>query len=164
MLRDGEVILLMQKPSRWYIALSSLWFVVIIVLMLCALHVSRTPQAYMRYYVDAGLFVISCRVMWAMLNWMGRLYVLTDQRILRFAGVFTTDVFECPLRKVSRTRVVRSISERLLRIGTIEIIPSEEKRIPGAWQMIARPNEAHQQIEAAIRKAKQGGCGSGREG
>ena len=121
------------------------------------MNMSHMPQAYIRYYIDAGAFAVACRVMWATLNWKGRLYVLTDQRILRFAGVFTIDVFECPLRKVARTNLVRAFSERVLRLGSIEIIPSEENPAATAWQMISRP--AREQIEAAIHKAKDGGCG-----
>ena len=155
-LRDGEVILLILKPSRWYIILSSLLVAGCVATLLCALQLSNAPQAHMRYYVDAGLFVISCRIMWAILNWMGRVYVLTDQRILRLSGVFSIEIFDCPLRKVARTRVVRSFGERLLRLGSIEFYPSDETRSGSAWQTINRPRDVQEQIVAAIRKAKQG--------
>ncbi len=159
-LRDGELILLTLKPSRWYIVLSSLRFAAAVSLIVCALQLSHAPQTAMRYYVDAGVFAVACRVMWAVLNWMGRLYVLTDQRILRLSGVFKIDIFDCPLRKVAMTRIVRLLPERLLRLGTIEILPSDESRAASAWQTISRAAEVHAQMEAAIRKAKQGGFGA----
>ena len=155
-LRDGEIILFICKPSRWVVALSSLRFIAGVLIILCALHLSRTPPAHLRYCVDAGLFAISCRMMWAVLNWMGRLYVLTNLRILRFAGMLHVDVADCPLRKVASTRVTRQLSERLLRLGTIEIHPRDEGRTATAWQMVGRPAEVREQIEAAIRKAKEG--------
>ena len=160
-LRDGEIVLLVIKPSRWFIPINAAPFVIGVAVVLIALQWCRMPAGHMRYYLDGGLFAISCRFMWSVLNWMGRLYVLTDQRILRMAGVFNLDVFDCPLRKVGRTRIVRSIHDRLLRLGTLEIYPSEETRIGSAWQMIAKPAEIHERVEAAIRKAKQGGRGGG---
>ena len=53
-------------------------------------------------YIETTIFLIAGRVMGAVLQWMGRLYVLTDQRIIRLAGVFISDLYDCPLRKVSR--------------------------------------------------------------
>jgi len=157
-LRDGELILLTLKPSRWFIVFSSLRFAAGVSIILCALQLWRAPSMPMRYYVDAGLFAVSCRVMWAVLNWMGRLYVLTDQRILRIAGVFNVEIFDCPLRKVARTRLLRPLIERLLRLGSIEIQPLDDSRCASAWQTINRPRQVHDAIETAIRRAKQGGC------
>jgi hypothetical protein len=158
-LRDGELILLILKPSRWYILLSSLLFAGCVAIIACALHLSfmsQTSQSPSRYFIDAGLFVVSCRIMWAILNWMGRIYVLTDQRILRISGVFSIEIFDCPLRKLARARVVRPFGERLLRLGTIEFYPSDETRTGAAWQTVNRPTEVLEHIEAAVRKAKQG--------
>jgi hypothetical protein len=109
-------------------------------------------------YVEAAAFAIAARAMWATLHWMGRLYVLTDQRILRIAGVFAIEIFECPLRRVSRTRLIPSLRERVLRLGSIEIIPEDESRPCALWQTIAKPVEVQEKIQRAIRKAKQGGC------
>jgi hypothetical protein len=155
-LRDGELILLILKPSRWYIALSCLRFIAGVLVILCALHLAAAPQAHLRYCVDAGLFAISSRIMWASLAWMGRLYVLTNQRVLRFSGVFHIDVIDCPLRKIAKTRVTYQFSERMLYLGTIEIVPQDDDRPPAAWQMVRHPREVREQIEAAIRKAKEG--------
>lgn len=155
-LRDGEVILLILKPSRWYILLSSLLFIGGIAAILCALQLFQAPRMPMRYNIDAALFIVSCWMMWSVLNWMGRLYVLTDQRILRISGVLNSEIADCPLRKVATTRLVRSFGERLLGLGSIEIHPCDEKRTGSAWQTIRRPRQVHEKIEAAIRKAKQG--------
>jgi hypothetical protein len=87
---------------------------------------------------------------------MSRLYILTDLRIVRISGVFTLTIFDCPLRKVARTRMLYTMRERLLRLGTIEIIPSDETYPIGAWQTIAKPLVVHDQIVAAVNRAKQG--------
>ncbi len=157
-LRDGECILLALKPSRWYVVLSSVRFVAVILFGLCLLQLNHVAR--MRYHVDAALFVISCRLMWAMLNWMGRLYVLTDQRILRLGGVFTIEIVDCLLRKTASTALVRSNSDRLFRIGSIEVYPQDETRPCVVWHSIRQPRVVRQRIDAAIRRAKQNGVGS----
>jgi hypothetical protein len=152
-LRDGELVILILKPSRWYIALSSLKVAAAVAIILCALH----GDPHIRGFVEVGVSVIGGRVMWATLNWMGRLYVLTDQRVLRLSGVFSIEIFDCPLRKIARTRVFRTFRERLLGLGSIEILPVDEEKPCGVWQMVRRPLEVNEQIQQAIRRLTPGG-------
>src|SRR5205809_4224534 len=71
-LQDGEVILLILKPSLWFILLSALRFVavVVILMMAAALLDGRLPGRQSRYQ-ELGLFIIAGRCMWAVLQWMG---------------------------------------------------------------------------------------------
>lgn len=157
LLRDGEIVLLMIRPSRWFILLSSLKFLAVIaILMSLAVIYDERLRFLSRSYIDAGVFAMSARLMWATLQWMGRLYILTDRRILRVAGVFAVDVFECPLRKVARTILDCTFREKLCRIGSIVIIPEEERSPLGTWRMVSRPAQVHERIVAAISRAKQG--------
>ena len=158
-LQDGEVVLLMLKPSLWYVLLSSLRFIAVaLILMIAAKLLDPQLPGQNFVYQETGLFVITGRLVWAMLQWMGQLYLLTDLRIVRVAGVFSIDLFDCPLRKVARTRILRSMRERLTRLGTIEVIPLDPDAPVAYWMMIAKPVEVNEQIVAAIRKAKSG-CG-----
>jgi hypothetical protein len=84
--------------------------------------------------------------------------VLTDLRILRISGVFNVHIFDCPLRKVARTRLLFTARERVVGTGSVEIIPLAEDQPDGVWQTIGRPRAVHEQVVAAINKAKQGGC------
>jgi hypothetical protein len=155
-LQDGEVILLILKPSRWYVLLTTLrWAAVIGILLALAKIYDEQLPGQNAVYVEAGVFVLAGRVMWAALQWIGRLYVLTDLRILKLSGVFTVDIFGCPLRKVARTRILYTVRERLFGLGSIEIVPSDEHYPIDQWQMVARPKEVHQQIVATINRAKQ---------
>jgi hypothetical protein len=159
-LQDGEVILLILKPSRWFVLLTTLrWAAVIGILLAAAkLYDEQLPGQNIAY-VEAGLFVLAGRLMWAVLQWIGRLYILTDLRILRLSGIFAVDIFGCPLRKVARARILYTMRERLFGLGSIEIVPSDEEYPIDQWQMVARPKEVHQQIVATINRAKQGmGC------
>jgi hypothetical protein len=154
-LRDGEVVLLVLKPSLWLILFHSVRTAAAALLMVLALrffHPEMHPK-WVRFCIEAAVFILAGRVMWAVCQWMGRLYILTDQRIVRVAGVFYVNLFDLPLRKVSRTRLVRTFKERLCRVGSIEILPRDESTPSGMWQTIRRPLEVNDAIQAAIHRA-----------
>ena len=160
-LRDGEVVLLILRPSLWFIFLSSLRFVAGALVLIFALHFLSASSSHntVRSLVELGVSAITARLMWAMLQWMSRLYILTDLRVLSVSGVFNVDIFDCPLRKVARTRVIVSSQERFTNVGSIEIIPQDDSVPFGLWQTIARPAVIHEQMVATINRAKQGGMG-----
>jgi hypothetical protein len=159
-LRDGELVLLILKPSLWFIAFNSLVFVLVTASTSAALALIDR-RMHDQFYFEAALFVIAGRLMWAVLEWMGRLYILTDQRVLRITGIFSVDVFDCPLRKVVRARMVSTSREKLVGVGSIEIIPADEAIPSAIWQTIANPKEVLERLRAAITRAKQSGTGCG---
>ena len=160
LLRDGEVVLVILKPSVWFILFSVMRFSAAVLIVVIAANLWLPDRhKYGHHYIYAGAFAIGARLMWAVLVWIGRLYILTDLRILRLSGVFTVEIFDCPLRKVGLTRVTYSFRERLWRLGSIEVTPADDSRPPFVWQTIRRPVEVNEQIVAAIRQAKEGGCG-----
>jgi hypothetical protein len=164
-LRDGEVVLLIIKPSLWFIVFQSISIIAAVglaLLLIPHLVSERVLWSHRVAYVETALLLIAARLMWAMLHWMGRLYVLTDQRVIRLAGVFSVEVSDCPLRRIAQTQIVTSVKDRLCRIGSIEIYPKDSEGgdsvtcAGGTWQTIARPVEVHAQIQAAIRRVKNG--------
>ena len=160
-LRDGEVVLLILKPSLWYIAFGSMRFIAAGLIAVIAgklwVHNSHAVSSI----VYAATFVVAGRMMWAVLQWMGRLYVLTDLRVVRLSGVFNVDIADCALRKVAQTRLTRTFREKLWRLGSIEIVPVDDSCAASAWQTVRRPAEIQAKIQSAIDRAKQGGipCG-----
>jgi len=159
-LRDGELVLLILRPSRWLILLSSLRFLAVVLIgMILAGMYHEEVRYQLRRVMELGVFLIAGRLMWAVLQWMGRYYILTDMRILRLSGVFSVAIFDCPLRRVARALLEVTFKERLCRIGSIVIIPADEQFGLGSWQMVARPREVREQIVAAINRAKQSGMG-----
>lgn len=153
-LRDGEIVQLILKPSLWFIPLSCLPFATTVALALW-LAVMRYEQ-YALFYVQAAVFLVAGRLVIATLQWMGRLYILTDLRILRLAGVFNVDIFDCPLRRVSAVTPLATWRERALRLGSIAIAPLDSSLGVGLWQTVAHPTEVHRKILAAIDRARQG--------
>ena len=159
-LRDGELILLLLRPSRWFILLTSLRFLAIVALAMALTVIFEDKLHGKRQYLEIGVLLIVGRLAWGVLQWMSRLYILTDMRIIRLSGIFSVEVFDCPLRKVARTLLDISFTERLCRIGTIAIIPQDEEMPIGHWQMVANPKQVHEQIIATISRAKQLGSGA----
>ena len=157
-IRDGEVVQLVLKPSVWFVPLTSLKFLAAAAIVAIAAKLSLPSHAAW-YYVQAAVFAAAGRLMWATLQWVNRLYILTDMRVLRLSGVFGVEIFDCPLRRLRGTRVLRTFRERLLRLGSIEIQPADDQRPPGVWQTVARPREVDDMIRAAARKAQSGGAG-----
>ncbi|HEY1923136.1 MAG TPA: PH domain-containing protein [Tepidisphaeraceae bacterium] len=155
-LRDGELVLLILKPSLWFIVFNSIAFAagVAIAAVIAAIADHRMHD---HFYLELALFFIAGRLMWAVLQWMGRLYILTDLRVLRITGVFGIEIFDCPLRKVVRARMVSPSREKAVGIGSIEIIPSDETMPTAVWQTIAKPREVYERLQAAINRAKQSG-------
>jgi hypothetical protein len=153
-LRDGELVLLILKPSFWFIVFNSIPFTAFAILLglLCA---SLDQHREDHLFFELVVFVAAGRLMWATLEWMGRLYILTDQRVLSITGIFGIEIFDCPLRKVVRTRMISPLRERVVGVGTIEIIPSDEASPTGMWQTISRPAEIQEQLIAAINRSKQ---------
>ena len=158
-LRDGELVLLILKPSLWFIVFTCMRFAGLVLFGVIAARLIGLPDRVANAVAELGLFAITGRLMWAVLQWMGRLYVLTDLRVVRLAGVFHVEIFDCPLRKIALTRVTRSFRERLWRLGSIEIQPADDADEPCAptlWQTVRRPDEVHQTVAATIERAKQG--------
>ena len=161
-LRDGEAVLLVLRPSLWFIVLNSLrWVAAGASLMAVAAAFGSHYRGGMfagpfRGCAEAGVAVGAGRLMWAALQWMGRLYVLTDLRMLTVSGVMRSDVFDCPLRKVARTRLVRTTVDRVLGIGSVEIVPQDPDQPFAVWQQVARPVEVHEHVVATLNRAKQG--------
>src|ERR1700722_8311462 len=68
-LRDGELVLLILKPSLWFIVFNSLLFAIVVAFIaVAAVTVDRLHE---HIYLETGLFFISGSLMWSVLQWMG---------------------------------------------------------------------------------------------
>jgi hypothetical protein len=155
-LRDGEIVLLALKPSFWFILASSLRFIGIVAILALGAIAWEGRNNREWFYIEAAIFLVAGRIMWAVLQWMGRLYVLTDLRVIRLSGVLKLHIFDCALRKVGRTQVTASVKERVCATGSIEIFPGDESA-SAIWQTIPRPYEVNELIVSTINRAKQHG-------
>lgn len=151
-LQDGEAIILAVKPSRWFVLLAS-WPVVLLALM-----VAGATWAAGEFYgakEDPRLVVLVCsgvactRVTIACFQWHARLYILTDRRVLRIRGILREDVYQCPLKDIRDLRLVVTLPERPLGVGTLLFQRDKPDNNEGDWFHLARPAE----VERAVREA-----------
>lgn len=156
LLDGGEVVIFAIKPSPWFVLLVSLrWIVLGMVLALLAGQ-EFVPSAYRWYLFQAAVWLTAMRLGWATLEWVSRLYVLTDRRVMRIRGVFEADLFECALLKIQSTTATLSLPERILRVGTIRFETAGEGG-GASWRTVARPLEMHRKLREAIRRAQNRG-------
>ncbi|MEM6258712.1 MAG: PH domain-containing protein [Planctomycetota bacterium] len=156
LLQPGEIIILLIKPSPLYILLVPLRFIAIT--LLCALLLGQLKTRGISLGLDrhdlviAALAVIGGRLFWQLLDWLGQVYVLTDQRIIRVMGVLNVQVFECPLQKVQQTDLILPLIQRVFWLGSIGFATAGTAVHEAYWLMVAKPLEVHAKIVETLRR------------
>jgi len=152
----GEIVQLVIKPSRWFILLNSVFFAAIVVIAVLGLQLlGKQLLAPGIISIQFGIVLIAGRLMWSTVQWMGRYYLLTDQRLIRVCGVFDVDIQSHPLRAVTSIRLYRPAGERVCNVGSLEIIGPDGLM---AWQTMSKYQQVHDTVQQAVLKAKQNGC------
>jgi len=156
LLQPGELIILLVKPSPWYILIVPLRFIAVVVLCV-ALFVMLDRRGYDLYLdrndaIVAALGLVGLRLFWQMLEWLSRVYVLTDQRIIRIKGVLSVQVFQCPLQKIQQTDLILPLIERIFWLGTIGFATAGTAGHEAYWLMVAKPLEVHAKIVETMRR------------
>jgi len=156
LLDGGEIIILAVKPSLWFVVFKSARWLVGMVFTILVAHwagseafpVSETA------IVQGAVALAGARVGLALLQWVSRLYILTNRRIMRLTGIFNVDLFECQLTKIQSTFLTMAWYERLLGIGTISYATAAGGGIEVSWTHLNDPLEVHERVRAAIQRAQ----------
>ena len=152
---QDEVIILLIRPSLWYVPLSSFGSLVFIALVTFALaYMSRLPWTN---WNDTQVFALgvglsALRLGWQMLEWMSRAYVLTDRRVITRGGVIRTAVVQAPLKNIQHTAVFASLRERVTSLGTIGFATAGSDSFESLWLMVRNPHHVHKTVLEAIRR------------
>jgi len=156
LLQPGEVIILLIKPHPIYILLAPIRVFGIIALaatLLVLLSKRGYPVVWSpREIVLVALVLMLIRLVWQAFEWLSRVYVLTDQRIIRIRGVLTVSVFECQLTKLQQTDLILPLSQRLLGLGTLGFATAGTAAHEAFWVMVNKPLEVHQKVVETIRR------------
>jgi membrane protein YdbS with pleckstrin-like domain len=186
LLGGDEITQLTLKPSLWFIPLVSLrWVATMAVIALAlawAMQSGWTAQGLLAF--QAACSIAAIRVGIGTLQWASHLYVLTNQRVLCFAGVLNVRVAACPLARVAEAELRSELYQRWLRLGTITLRPAPApapaastsafvasepssavaQTAPRAatltdattvrWEHLAHAADVHEAVLKAIRKAQ----------
>ena len=157
LLQPGEVIILLLKPSPWFIILAPLKTLAILAL-LTLIAVAVSDRVYLslaeRDIILLGVALIGIRMFWQFLEWLSRVYVLTDQRMIRVQGVIRVWVFEARFKQIQHTGLVFNLRERIFRLGTVTFATAGTAVTEVSWEMIAQPLQVHQRIVQTLRRYK----------
>ena len=81
-------------------------------------------------WIGVGLLVIAALVaLPAILRWVTEVYLVTDRRVIRVAGVLHKQTLDSGLAKVNDVRLTQTVLGRLLGYGTLEIITASDSGI-----------------------------------
>jgi len=156
LLHGDEIVILMLRPSVWYIPLSCLTSVALIALFtFCMAYLARwQPRlGLLDTHAFIGGFALGVlRLGWQALDWWCQVYVLTDRRIIRRMGVLRVSIFQTSLKSIQHTSVFTRVRERLAGLGTIGFATSGSDTFEAFWVMVARPYAVHKQVVKAIQR------------
>jgi hypothetical protein len=161
LLDGGEVVILAIKPSLWFIVFASARFLLAMVLVMAIAPwvAPLIPGSETSHFVKVAAALAAGRLGFAVLEWASRLYVLTNRRVMRIRGIFNINLFECALARVQNTYLTLAWYERLTRLGTISFATAGTSSLEASWLHCAHPLEVHEQVRAAIRRARGQGNG-----
>ncbi len=156
LLQPDELVILFLKPSAWFVVLGSLRSLIaigaVVALLLWFVGLGWLPPEARREII---LFAAGCaavRLVWQFLEWLSRVYVLTDRRVVRVRGVLRINVFESALRHIQHTSTTFSVRERAVGLGSIHFATAGTGMAEASWEMIARPMEVHQTVVKALER------------
>jgi uncharacterized membrane protein YdbT with pleckstrin-like domain len=156
-LQEDEVVLILTKPSLFYLFYSSFPFLLGTFLLGIIIGQISLASAGITPSMIALITLLVCvgRLVWALLVWTSHIYMLTNRRILTIKGVINVYMFQAQLRKMQKIELYRPLGQRLFLTGTIGFSTAAAAgAAESTWVMIARPLETHEQIMAAIHKAR----------
>ena len=162
LLQDGETVILAIRPSPWFIIVDGGWvylFCITVALLLAWLtHQPWAPVILPESQIFPLLAtVLSIRIVWKFLDWANRLYLLTDQRIMRRRGVIQFSLIEAPLDRIQHSAIFTRVIERLLGLGTIGFATAGSGRFEVVWEMVPNPLEVHKTVTDAVDRYGRGG-------
>lgn len=155
-LNSGEIVILAIKPSPWFVLLAS-WPVAAagVLTTLAAYaggHAFRLPWLYQGVFFVSTI-AVSARVVAACFQWMARVYVLTNRRLMWIYGITRVHVYDCPLKQIASVRLAALAGERALGLASLFFHKADGLCEAGGWLNIAQPKRVQDHIEQARRQA-----------
>lgn len=148
-LEDGEVVILTLKPSLWLIPLSC-WPVAAVAAAGAVVVNLARPSGSESIVYALCLGAVALKTGLATLNWLGRLYVLTNRRVLTIRGVWRCEVGHCLLEHLREIRAAAAFDERLVRVGSLAFLSSSRATVETSWDHVSRPEGLRQDILDAV--------------
>lgn len=169
----GERVIYDARPSVWYILVRGIPDAVPAVVLLVVVWLLRGLTVPAAEILDPSLAAAigrwlgffswlivafaAARLVWAVLDWFCRRYVMTEVRVVALRGVIRTVRFDLPLRRVQHLAVTRSFLERVFGVGTIAAASAGTGEHEIVWRSVARPDEALRAVRARADEVSRSG-------
>jgi dephospho-CoA kinase len=153
---EGERVIVAIKPHPLYIVLVPLGVIALgVVLAAVGVWVVRWSGASVRIDVVWSLVIvlIALRLLWQVLEWLARSFVLTDRRVIRLGGVLRRYAADIPLTRLQHVTMFKTLRERIFGLGTIGFATAGTGHVEAYWVMVSRPNELMRQVREAVAAA-----------
>lgn len=142
LLGEHERILLTSR-QHWFILASSIFFEVIVILIVFGgtifASISATAQVLLIAIVGFLLLLIPLASMiHDILVWSNHQYIVTNFRVLQISGIINKNVIDSSLEKVNDVKMTQSVFGRLFGYGDVEILTASELGV-NAFKRIEDP-------------------------
>ncbi len=155
LLQPGEIIVLLLKPHPLYILLAPLKTLVLMLLVtVVGVLIARWAEEYdaAQNMVLIGAGLLLARLFWQFLEWLSRVYVLTDQRVISLSGVISVRLFEAPLTSITHTELLFSLRERFFALGSLAFYTAGSGLAETYWVMVGKPLEVHAKVVQTLKR------------
>ena len=155
LLAGDEIIILMTKPSGWFIWLVSgpvaaTAALVAAVAIAAAAYGQSVPLEVIETLCAAAVLL---RLLGAWWQWLGRTYVLTNRRIITVRGLMRVSVAEAPLAAVAKVELSATLGERAVGAASLYCTGASGPPARVVWNTLNRPQEVIEIVNKAVRQA-----------
>ena len=155
-LQEGELVILAIRPHGLFVLLTTLPVAAIAVLVVGAALLGWSTLQLRLPYPSVLLIctgAVCVRAIIACFQWVSRLYILTNRRVMWVYGISKFQIYQCPLVRIRGTQLATATGERMLGLGTLLFHTTDNQTYGGGWGHIARAAQVQQAVEDAVRRA-----------
>lgn len=161
MLHENEVVILMLRPSVWYILVTSSRYIIIVLVLALLGETSAVIGRWISIPTMATIMsvLIFCRLLYGVMEWIGHHYILTNCRLITLQGLLQPQISQAILSRVSAISLKQTTMQKILRTGSLTFTMESSQSQTITWQWIRSPQRVEQQIRQAISRyrGKMGG-------
>ncbi len=160
-LHENELVILMLRPSVWYILVTSSTYIVVVLSLALLSETSAVIGRLISLPTMATItgILVFCRLLYGVMEWIGHHYILTNCRLITIQGLLQPQITQTVLGRIADISRKESISQKILRTGTLTFTIEAVQSQSLTWHWIRSPQRVEQQIRQAISRyrGKMGG-------